>query len=136
MNKDSNYKHSDLSGQIIKAAYAVFNKLGNGFLESVYEKSLEIELKKSGLKVVRQCPIEVYYDERRVGDFKADLIVEDQIIIELKAVEALHPTHEVQLVNYLRATEIEIGLLINFGEKIEIKRRVFSNTCKLNLPLS
>lgn len=134
MNDYNNYKHSELTGKIINAAYEVHSKLGLGFLESVYEKSLAIELKKMHIEALRQFPIAVYYDEELVGDFRADLLVEHSVIVELKAVEILHPIHEVQLVNYLRATEIEVGLLINFGEKVDIKRRVFSNERKTNLP--
>ena len=129
--KYSNYLHSDLTEQIIKAAYYVFNYLGTGFLESVYEKSLALKLKQEGFSVKRQEPIKVYFEEELVGDFRADLVVDDKVIVELKAVEEVHPIHEVQLVNYLRATEIEVGLLINFGNKITIKRRVFSNLRKI-----
>jgi len=129
--KYSNYLHSDLTEQIIKAAYYVFNYLGTGFLESVYEKSLALKLKQEGFLVKRQEPIKVYFEEELVGDFRADLVVDEKVIVELKAVEELHPIHEVQLVNYLKATEIELGLLINFGNKITIKRRVFSNLRKI-----
>lgn len=134
MEDYSNYKHSELTGQIINAAFEVHNILGLGFLESVYENSLAIKLRKMGFDVETQYPIEVYFEEELVGDFRADLLVCDSVIVELKAVEKLHPKHEVQLVNYLRATEIEVGLLINFGSKVEIKRRVFSNDRKTSLP--
>ncbi len=127
----SNYLHTETTEQIIKAAYYVYNYLGSGFLESVYEKSLELRLKQIGHSVIRQDPIKVYFEEELVGDFRADLVVDDKVIVELKAVEDLHPIHEVQLVNYLKATEIEVGLLINFGNKITIKRRVFSNFRKI-----
>jgi len=127
----SNYLHTETTEQIIKAAYYVYNYLGSGFLESVYEKSLELRLKQIGHSVIRQDPIKVYFEEELVGDFRADLIVDDKVIVELKAVEDLHPIYEVQLVNYLKATEIEVGLLINFGNKITIKRRVFSNFRKI-----
>ena len=123
--------HTEITEQIIKAAYYVYNYLGSGFLESVYEKSLELRLKQIGHSVIRQDPIKVYFEEELVGDFRADLIVDEKVIVELKAVEDLHPIHEVQLVNYLKATEIEVGLLINFGNKITIKRRVFSNLKKI-----
>ena len=134
MEDYANYKHSELTGQIIKAAYEVFHILGFGFLESVYEKALKIKLEKMEFSVQSQFPIAVYFEKQLVGDFRADLIVNNSVIIELKAVETLHPKHEVQLVNYLKATEIEVGLLINFGEKVSIKRRVLSNNRKPNLP--
>jgi len=130
MKDYSNYKHSDVTGKVIEAAYFVFNQLGHGFLESVYEKALEIQLTKMGMKAIRQQQVEVYFEGELVGDFRADLVVNDCVIVELKAVETLHERHEVQLVNYLKATEIEVGLLINFGEKIKIVRRVFSNDRK------
>jgi len=128
MSNYDNYKHSELTKEIISAAYEVFNYFGFGFLESVYENALKIELEERGFtNVVCQQPIKVYYKGRLSGDFKADLVVNDCVIIELKAVEEIIPRHEVQLVNYLKSTEIEVGLVINFGEKLKIKRRVFSN---------
>jgi GxxExxY protein len=125
-----NYKHSDLTRQIIQAAYKVFNELGHGFLESVYEKSMELQLIEMGLLVQRQQAIPVYYKGNLVGDFKADLVVNNLVIIELKALKNLLPIHEVQLVNYLKATRIEVGLLINFGKYLETKRKVLSNDNK------
>lgn len=127
----SNYLHSELTERIIRSAYYVFNYLGSGFMESVYEKSLELRLKQLGHLVKRQEPIKVYFEQELVGDFRADLVIEDIVIVELKAVEELHPIHEVQLVNYLKATEIEVGLLINFSSKLTVKRRVFSNVRKM-----
>ena len=126
----SNYKHSDITSEIIRAAFEVHKILGYGFLEKVYERSLELVLKKEGFKVQRQYPITVFFLEKSVGDYFADLLVEDVVIVELKAAEALHPKHEVQLVNYLKATEIEVGLLINFGDSVQVKRKVFSNSRK------
>ncbi|MBN4051957.1 GxxExxY protein [Cytophagaceae bacterium AH-315-L13] len=123
----SNYKHSQLTSLIIKEAHHVFGKLGHGFLEKVYENSLYKRLRDTGLFVQKQQPIQVIFEDIKVGDYFADLIVNEAVIVELKAVESLHEMHEVQLVNYLKATEIEVGLLINFGEKLDIKRRVFSN---------
>lgn len=122
--------HSQLTSKIIKGAFNVYNKLGFGFLESVYEKALFIELSSMDLVVQRQEPIEVYYLEQKVGDFRADLIVNRSVIVEIKASEGLHEKHEAQLLNYLKATEIEVGLLINFGEQIQLKRRIFSNSRK------
>ena len=108
---------------IIGAAYTVHNTLGAGFLESVYENSLKIELEKLSIKTKAQHAIHVYYANQIVGDFKADLYIEDCLIIELKAVQTLAPIHEVQLVNYLVATGIDHGLLINFGKSVEVKRK-------------
>ena len=117
-------KHKDISKKIIGAAYKVYNTLGFGFLESVYEKSLLIEIEKSGLNVTRQFPINVFYDEQRVGEFYADIFVENKVIVELKSVKTLHKIHQVQLVNYLVATKTDIGLLINFGANgVEVKRK-------------
>jgi len=118
-------KYEELTKTIIGCAYRVYNMLGFGFLESVYEKSLLIEFRKAGLKVQAQQPITVYYDDESVGDFFADVIVEDTVIIELKSVRRVVTAHEVQLVNYLTATRKDVGLLINFGErKVEVKRKV------------
>jgi len=125
-----NYKHSEITEKIIKAYYNVYNKLGFGFLEKVYENSMMIELKKFGLNCARQFPIKVIYDREQVGEYFADILVENSVIIELKAAEALHPDHESQLVNYLKATEIEVGILLNFGKKPEFKRKVFSKEYK------
>ena len=114
----------DLIKQIIQCAYNVRMKLSAGFLETVYRNALLIELNDKGLKVDNEVPINVYYNNVIVGEFRADIIVEDTVILELKATQHLSPVHEAQLVNYLTATDIEHGLLINFGsEKIEIKRK-------------
>jgi GxxExxY protein len=128
MNKyeEDNYKHSELTEKIIKEAYFVFNELGYGFLEKVYENALYIRLNNQGLKTKQQYPINVFFENELVGEYCADLIVEDKVIVELKAIQELTKIHETQLVNYLKATEIEVGLLINFGPKLEFKRRVFS----------
>jgi len=125
-----NYQHSDLTEKIIKCFYNVYHLLGYGFLEKVYENSFAIELKQNGLFVVQQMPIKVSYKDNPVGDYFADLVVENKIIIELKAQEGLVPENEAQLLNYLKATEFEIGLLLNFGKKPEIKRKIFSNDLK------
>ena len=116
--------HDQLSEQIIGAAFKVHNSLGFGFLESVYEKALSIELNKLGIIHQRQSPINVYYEEQLVGEFTCDLLVTGSLIVELKTVAVLAPVHEVQLVNYLVATRIDVGLLINFGPtKVEVKRK-------------
>lgn len=122
-----NYKHSELTEKIIKAFYKVYNTLGYGFLEKVYENAIFIELESIGLNVRKQEPIKVYYEEKEVGVYFADLIINDTIIIELKAAESLSEEHESQLINYLKATNIEVGLLLNFGKKPEVKRKVYSN---------
>lgn len=121
-----NYLYSELSSKILEAFFNVYNTLGFGFLEKVYENAMMIELKKLGLHCIQQQHIDVFYDTEKVGDYFADIIVEDKIIIELKAAEALSPEHEAQLVNYLRATEIEVGLLLNFGKTPQHKRRVLT----------
>lgn len=120
------YKYQELTRKIIKGYYEVYNELGSGFLESVYENALNKVLYDYGLIVKSQFPIDVYFRERKVGEFKADLIVEDKILIELKAVSMLLPVHKAQLINYLKATNIEIGLLMNFGDEPEFKRYIYN----------
>ncbi|GAB4439156.1 MAG: GxxExxY protein [Anaerolineae bacterium] len=112
-----------LTKQIIGLAYKVHNTLGVGFLEKVYENALKIELEKAGLTVKQQEPINVYYEGQMVGEYFADLWVENRIIIELKAVRALDKMHEVQLVNYLTATGVNTGLLLNFGPSVQVRRK-------------
>ncbi len=123
-----NYKHSEVTDKIIKAYYKVYNTLGFGFLEKVYENAMFIELAQMGLLVKKQEQVKVFYEEKEVGMYFADLIVENCVIVELKAAEALCEEHEFQLINYLKATDIEVGLLLNFGKKPAFKRKVFSNT--------
>ncbi len=122
--------HQELTNKIIGAFYKVYNTLGYGFLEKVYENSLKIELKRLNLKVEQQKNIKVVYEGFEVGDYYADLIVEDLVIIELKAAEAICDQHEAQLLNYLKATDIEVGLLLNFGKEAKFVRKVFSNSNK------
>ena len=118
-------KHKDLTEKIISCAFRVYNKMSYGFLESVYEKCMLIELHKNGLKADNQVPISVYYEDKIVGDFIADIIVNNTIILELKSIKHTHQAHEVQLVNYLTATGKEVGLLLNFSEnQVEVKRKV------------
>lgn len=119
-------KYSDLTEKIIKAAYKVHNVLGFGFIEKVYQNALLIELRKTGLSILSEEPITVYYENEIVGQYVADIIVEDKVVLELKAVKELAEIHEVQLVNYLKATGIELGLLINFGHSVQVKRKVFN----------
>jgi len=127
---NSNFLHSEITDLILKAYYQVYNKLGFGFLEKVYENALMIELKRLNLKCERQKPITVNYDGIDIGEYFADIIVNDCVIIELKAAENLCPEHEAQLVNYLKATEIEVGLLLNFGKEPKFKRRVLTSEYK------
>jgi GxxExxY protein len=113
----------ELTKEIIACAYKVHNTLGSGFLEKVYENAMKIELEKANLHAEQQRNISVYYHNKIVGDYIADIIVENEIILEIKAVENLAKIHEVQLVNYLKSSEKEIGLLINFGSSVEVKRK-------------
>jgi len=119
-------KHKDITSKIIECAYKVHNSLGFGFLENVYQNAVIIELKKAGLNAQKEVPIKVFYEDKIVGDYIADIIVENKVILELKSVKELHPAHEAQLTNYLKATGIEVGLLINFGQSAQIKRKVFT----------
>ena len=123
-------KHKQLTEQIIQAFYAVYRTLGYGFLEKVYENALAIELRKMGLAVVQQAEIEVYYAGVLVGKYYADLLVADAVIVEIKAVRELLKIHQAQLLNYLKATPYEVGLLLNFGPKPGIKRKVYDNELK------
>ena len=125
--------HKEITDKIINAYYKVYNTLGYGFLEKVYENSLVAALRKSGLKVEQRKNIKVYYETEEVGDYYADLLVENLVIIELKATTALSEDHEAQLTNYLKATTIEVGVLINFGKKPNFKRKIFENRFKKNL---
>lgn len=122
--------HEDLTDKIIKAYYKVNNTLGFGFLEKVYENAMAIELRKLGMHVEKQKNIKVYYEQEEIGDYYADLLVDHLVIVELKAAESLCEEHEAQLINYLKATPIEVGLLLNFGKKAEFRRKVFSNNRK------
>ncbi len=118
-------RHSDLTEKIIACAYKVYNKMGHGYLESVYEKCMLIELAKIGLSAQAQKPVKVFYESHVVGDFVPDIIVNDTIIIELKSVKNIAKAHEIQLVNYLVSTNKDVGLILNFAEdKVEVKRKV------------
>ena len=120
-------EHSDLTEKIIGSAYTVYNKMGFGFLESVYENALLVELRKQGIAAESQRRIDVFYEDEIVGHFVADIAVEEKVILELKSVKNLNEAHEVQLVNYLVATSTPVGLLIDFGEKgVEVRRKVGS----------
>jgi len=114
----------DITHKVIGCAYQVYNNLGFGFLESVYRKAMVIEIESSGLRAAQESPLQVRYRDQVVGDFFADLLVEDELIVELKSVERLGKIHEAQLVNYLAATGIDIGLLINFSlTGVDVKRK-------------
>lgn len=125
-----NYLHSDITEKIIKAYYIVYNKLGYGFFEKIYERALIIELQNEGFNCLQQKPIKVYYDSLEIGFYIADIVVDDKIIIEVKAAEVLCDAHEAQLTNYLKATNIQVGLLLNFGKNPSFKRKVFSSQFK------
>jgi GxxExxY protein len=127
---DGSLKYRELTETIIGVFYEVYNELGFGFLESVYEDAMVIALEEKGLKVERQVPIPVWFRGRSLGKFEVDLIVERAVIIELKAVSQLIEAHIAQLMHYLRATEIEVGLVMNFGQRPEFKRRAFDNARK------
>lgn len=122
--------HKKITDSILKAYYAVYNQLGYGFLEKVYQNGMYFELKSLGYKVEAQKQIKVYFKSQLVGEYYADLLVEDKVIVELKACELLMNAHIAQLMNYLKATEIEVGLLLNFGEDPEFKRIIYTNDKK------
>ena len=125
------YLHQDITDRIIKCFYEVYNTLGYGFLEKVYERSMLIELIQVKLIVSNQIPVKVKYKGEFVGDYFADIIVNEKVIIEIKAAESIVEEHELQLINYLRATNIEVGLLLNFGKKPEVRRKIFTNDRKM-----
>ena len=122
---DARYPHVDLSATVIGAFYETYNALGFGFLESVYENAFAIQLEHCGLRVERQRPITVRYRGNIVGDFRADLVVEERLLVEIKAASALLPVHEAQLINYLKGTGLQLGLLLNFGPRPQVRRRIF-----------
>lgn len=127
--------HKEITDKVLKSFYKVYNELGFGFLEKVYENALAIELQRAGLSFYKQRPVEVFYDQINVGTYYADIVVNDVVIIELKAAECLVEAHELQLVNYLKATQLEVGLLLNFGKTPSFKRKIFSNDKKYKLPM-
>jgi GxxExxY protein len=126
----SRLKHSELTDRIIGIFYDVYNELGHGFLESTYAEALVVALAESGLSAAREVPVPVWFRGRKVGQYYADLIVEGVILLELKAARTLEPAHEAQLLHYLRATEVEVGLLLNFGLRPQFRRLVFDNERK------
>jgi len=122
--------HAEITDKIINAFYKVYNTMGYGFLEKVYENALNIELKKMGLDVSQQNNIKVFYEKHEVGNYFADITINNQVIIEIKASESLREDHKAQLINYLKATDKEVGMLLNFGKKAEFKRIIFTNDRK------
>ena len=120
--------HAVISEQVIKSFYHVYNTLGYGFLERVYENSLRNLLRKSGLEVVQQQPISVHFEDQVLGEYFADLVIADKIIMEVKASQAIAKEHEPQLLNYLKSTGYEVGTILNFGPKAEFIRRAFTPT--------
>lgn len=139
MNTEINseeFLHKEITDKIIACFYKVYNKLGFGFLEKVYERAMLIELRRLGLKAEDQKPVKVHYDEFIIGEYSADILVEEKVFVENKALKSLCEENENQLINYLKSTEIEVGLLLNFGVKPEIKRKIFTNDRKPHLILS
>ena len=120
-------KHKELTEDIIKIFYKVYNTLGYGFLEKIYENAMMIEFRKAGIPAVSQSPIKVIYENEVVGEHAIDILVDNKIIVELKAAKTLIPDHHAQLLNYLKATDIEVGLLLNFGPEAGISRKIFDN---------
>jgi len=131
MNADyQDFKYKELTEKIINIFYMVYNKLGYGFLEKVYENAIMIEFKKEGIPAVSQSPIKVFYEGEIIGDYYTDILVDNKVIVEIKASKHLVKENEAQLINYLKATNSEVGLLLNFGTKPEIKRKAFDNLRK------
>jgi len=126
--------HKEITDLVIKAYYEVYNELGYGFLEKVYQNAMYLELQKKNFQVEAQKQIKVYYKGLVVGTYYADLMVNQKVILELKASEALVYENELQLLNYLRATKMEVGLLLNFGKKAEFRRLIFTNDRKSKMP--
>jgi len=123
-------KHRALTEKIIGAFYDVYNELGHGFLESIYEKALAISLARAGMNVERQVAVSVWFRGEQIGDFRADMLVDGNVLLELKAGRTIDQAHEKQLLNYLRATNIEVGLLLNFGIRPQFRRLVYENERK------
>jgi GxxExxY protein len=120
-------KQRELTEKIIGIFYKVYNALGYGFLEKVYQNAMMIEFDKAGISATSQAPIRVVYEEKVVGEYYADILVNNKVIVEIKAAAKLVPENEAQLLNYLKATDVEVGLLLNFGPKPEIRRKAFDN---------
>ena len=128
-----NLLHKSITDAILKVYYEVYNELGYGFLEKVYQNAMYLQLKSLGYKVEPQKQIKVYFKKQLVGEYYSDLLVEDKVIVELKATELIMNVHIAQIMNYLKATPIEVGMLLNFGEEPEFKRLIYTNDRKINL---
>jgi GxxExxY protein len=124
------YKHSELTDKIIGIFYDVYNELGFGFLESVYESAMALAFTEQGLSFERQVPIPVYFHNQKIGAYDADVLVGGLVLLELKACKGIEPAHEAQLLHYLRSTTIEVGLLLNFGPRPQVRRMAFENERK------
>jgi GxxExxY protein len=129
-NTQENLLHRDLTDKIISCFYRIYNDLGYGFLERVYQNALHYALVDVGLECTAEQSIKVYHNNRMVGDYRADLLIENAMLVEIKTNEELSPADEAQLTNYLKATDIEVGLLLNFGKRPQFKRKIFSNENK------
>ena len=129
----ANLLHKSITDAILKVYYEVYNELGYGFLEKVYQNAMYFELKSLGYKVEAQKQIKVYFKKQLVGEYYSDLLVEDKVIVELKATELIMNVHLAQIMNYLKATPIEVGMLLNFGEEPQFKRLIYTNDRKINL---
>ena len=129
----SSLLHKQITDDILKVFYDIYNELGYGFLEKVYQNAMYFELKNKGYKVEAQTPIKVYFKGQLIGEYYSDLLIENKVIIELKACDLLMNVHVAQLMNYLKATKIKLGLLLNFGEEPEFKRIIYTNDRKKNL---
>jgi len=125
IKSDTSLLHADITDKIISCAYDVHNQLGFGFSEKVYENAMMIKLAQKGLAAAQQTPVNVFFEQQLVGEYFPDINVANKVIVELKAISMLQKAHEAQLVNYLKATGIKVGLLVNFGEKLKIVRRVY-----------
>jgi GxxExxY protein len=136
MSNVNNFKHTALTDRIIRAFYNVYNTLGSGFLERCYEQAMLMELELLGLQATAQVPLAVFYKSKNIGQFYADIIVENTVILELKAVSELTKEHSAQLLNYIRATEIEVGLLLNFGAEAQVVRKAIDNSLKKSIHTS
>jgi GxxExxY protein len=123
-------KHAELTEKVIGIFYDVYNELGYGFLECIYEESLLIALRATGLEVQNQVPVPVWFRQHKVGEFRADVLVENAVMLELKSARILDASHEAQLLHYLRSTEVEIGLVLNFGLRPQFRRLLFDNERK------
>lgn len=132
MEEQENLISKELVDIILKHFYRIYNDLGYGFLERVYQNALYFALLDEGLKCEAEKPIKVYFDGRVVGDYRADILVEDCVILELKAVDVFNPAFDNQLINYLKATDIEVGYVLNFGKKPKYSRKVYSNSRKFH----